>query len=298
MQNLESNKCEAVRRKKSGINWAQNRRLEFIDYRLCWTRHLTREDVRNFFGVSVAQVSQDLTEYEMVAPGNFVYDSDSKRYRATDSFQPIYASSSMQQHLDDLLRAVIQPGACARDYAAGESPVAVAPLPARKLDADVAGLVLMSIRSLHSLQITYRCLDNPEGIKLEVTPHAIIQDGTRWLARCWCATRAEFDSYDLTRIVRAELLGPDLDRSGLDRAWERMVKVIITPNPELTSAERQLIEDDYGMVGGELQIECRRALLSSMLRQLNLLGAQCGSGSEVTSLSVKNWEVIQPLLLP
>ncbi|MEW9878005.1 WYL domain-containing protein [Pseudomonas putida] len=298
MHNLESSLCEAVGYKDPGINWAQERRLEFIDYRLRWNQRITRRDIREFFGVTAAQASRDLAEYEALAPENLACEPDGKLYRATDSFLPIYASSSMQQHLDDLLRAVIQPGAHARDYAAGESPIAVAPLPARKLDADVTGLVLMSIRSLHSLQITYRCLDNPEGIKLEVTPHAIIQDGTRWLARCWCGTRAEFDSYDLTRIVRAELLGPDLDRSGLDRAWERMVKVIITPNPELTSAQRQLIEDDYGMVGGELQLECRRALLTSMLRQLSLLGAQCGSGSEVTSLSVKNWEVIQPLLLP
>ena len=298
MQNLESNKCEAVGRKKSGINWAQNRRLEFIDYRLCWTRHLTREDVRNFFGVSAAQVSQDLTEYEVIAPGNFVYDSESKRYRATDSFQPIYASSSTQQHLDDLLRAVVQPDVRARSYLAGQSPVEVAPLPTRKLDAEVVGLVLRSIRSYQSIKVTYRSLDNPEGDEIEVTPHSLTQGGTRWLVRCWCCTRGNFETYDLSRIVRAEHLRPDLDRSGLDKAWERMVSVVFIPHPELTAAQRRLIEDDYGMVDGEMQLKCRRALLSSMLRQLNLHGERCSPSSEFPTLLVKNWEQVQPLLLP
>ncbi|MGM3216543.1 WYL domain-containing protein [Pseudomonas sp. PhalM4] len=271
--------------------------MEFIDYRLCWNRHITRKNICDFFGVSLDRASRDLTEYEKLAPANFSYDLTTKQYRATDSFQAIFANSSTQQHLDNLVRAVIQPERCTQSYFAGHSAVAVAPLPKRKVNSEVIGVVLGSIRSYQSLQITYRCLDNPDGVELEVTPHAVIQDGNRWLARCWCSTRGEFESFDLSRIVRAAVVGPDLDRGGLDRAWERMVKVIITPNPELTAAQRRLVEDDYGMVDRELQIECRRALLSSMLRQLNLLGGQCGLDDEPTLLAVKNWDQVRPLIV-
>lgn len=297
MHNLESNTCESVGHKDPGTNWAQERRLEFIDYRLRWNQRITRRDISDFFGVPVPQASRDLAEYQALAPKNLELEPDGKLYRATDLFQPIYASSSVQQHLEDLLQAVVQPGQFARSYTVGHSPVAVAPLPARKLDADVVGLVLKSIRSLQSLKVTYRCQKNPEGVELEVTPHAITQDGARWMVRCWCGSKSGFESYDLSRIVRAQLLGPDQDRSGLDRAWERVVKVILTPNPMLPSAQQRLVEDDYGMVDGELQLECRRALLSPMLRQLNLVGEQCGSGGEAAALSVKNWEMIEPLLL-
>lgn len=297
MQSLTSKETKTVADATRGIDWASERRLEFIDYRLCWNRHITRKNICDFFGVSHDRASRDLTEYEKLAPGNFSYDLATKQYRATDSFQAIFASSSTQQHLDDLVRVVVQPERSTQNYFAGHSAVVVAPLPTRKMNPEVIELILGAIRNYHSLQLTYRCLDNPDGVELEVTPHAVIQDGNRWLARCWCSTRGEFESFDLSRIVRAAVVGPDLDRGGLDRAWERMVKVTIISNPELPAAQRRLIEDDYGMADGELHLECRRALLSSMLRQLNLLGGRRSLQDEQAPLAVRNWEQIQPLIL-
>ena len=44
--------------------WGQERRLEFIDFRLYWEGRINRSDLIDFFGISVPQASLDLAKYQ------------------------------------------------------------------------------------------------------------------------------------------------------------------------------------------------------------------------------------------
>src|SRR5947208_1700764 len=89
---------------RSGARWGQERRLEFIDYRLRWDGHLNRSDLTGFFGISVPQASLDLSEYTKRAPDNLAYDASVRIYKSGPSFRPLFAATALSRYLDDLVQ--------------------------------------------------------------------------------------------------------------------------------------------------------------------------------------------------
>ena len=94
---------------RQGARWGQERRLEFIDYRLRWDGQINRSSLTDFFGISVPQASLDITEYAKLAESNLEYDTRARVYRATESFKAVFPSSAVERYLDDLLRVAVQP---------------------------------------------------------------------------------------------------------------------------------------------------------------------------------------------
>src|SRR5438105_12256825 len=87
--------------------WGQQRRLEFIDFRLWWDRRLNRSDLAEHFGISVPQASLDLARYLELAPANAAYDAREKAYFAGPDFKPLYSAESSDTYLDELLALAI-----------------------------------------------------------------------------------------------------------------------------------------------------------------------------------------------
>src|SRR3712207_1598721 len=83
--------------------WGQEQRLEFIDFRLYWERRINRVDLMDHFGVSTAQASLDLRQYQGLAPSNLRYDTRSKIYLATDEFKPLFVQQAAESYLGELL---------------------------------------------------------------------------------------------------------------------------------------------------------------------------------------------------
>ncbi|MFT5545607.1 MAG: hypothetical protein ACI8YD_001287, partial [Rheinheimera aquimaris] len=83
--------------------WGQERRLEFIDFRLQWEGRVNRSDLTDFFRISIPQASLDFSVYQELAPGNMIYDRTQKTYVATESFKAIMVNPSPYQYLNELL---------------------------------------------------------------------------------------------------------------------------------------------------------------------------------------------------
>jgi hypothetical protein len=71
-----------------GLSWGLERRLQFIDFRLRWEGRLNRNDLAEHFGLSIPQVSLDISRYTELAPGNLTYDRSSKTYVTGADFEP------------------------------------------------------------------------------------------------------------------------------------------------------------------------------------------------------------------
>lgn len=113
--------------------WGQERRLEFIDFRLQWDGRLNRGDLIAFFGISVPQASKDIARYSDLAPANLQYDASAKLYVATPAFKPMFPTSNPSRYLSDLLASeigVLQPEA---SFVGWRPPVAFVPTPGRAL---------------------------------------------------------------------------------------------------------------------------------------------------------------------
>ena len=279
-----------------GARWGQERRLEFIDYRLRWDGQINRSSITDFFGISVPQASLDLNEYAKLAPDNLQYDMRARVYRSTGLFKPVFAASSLECYLNDLLRIAVQPEIHFGSFLGWHSPVAAVPRLLRRLDTDVVSQILRAIRDSEAVQILYQSMSDPEGSERKLTPHSLVHDGYRWHTRAWCHKRKEFRDFLLSRIVQAQNAGPDEERTNCDTAWNTYIKVILLAHPGLNSAQRNLIETDYAMVDGEIHLECRQALLHYLLFQLNLTEAQSNQAPEALQLALKNKDEIYALL--
>ena len=104
--------------------WGQDRRLEFIDFRLFWEGRLNRSDLTTFFRISVPQASLDLAAYQEMAPGNMVYDRTQKTYVAAPTFQPVLTSSDSGHYLNELLWREIGTVAASDSFIGWAPPIA------------------------------------------------------------------------------------------------------------------------------------------------------------------------------
>src|SRR6266567_19876 len=138
--------------------WGQDRRLEFIDFRLQWEGRLNRADVTDFFGISVPQASLDLARYMELAPANIEYDRRGKAYHATSTFDPALTSSDAQSYLAQLL--AVSAGILSKDasFCGSLPPVGAFRPPSRQIKADVLKLALQAIRTSRVLHIEYQSL--------------------------------------------------------------------------------------------------------------------------------------------
>ncbi len=255
---------------QSGTRWGQDRRLEFIDYRLRWAGHLNRADLTSFFGISIPQASLDVAEYSRRAPKNLSYDRRTRMYVAAEHFAPLFTATNESRYLDDLLRAASESQPHEESFLGWHPPVAAMPKPTRHVSGQMVWQIVHAIRDCSALTVLYQSFSQPTAYNRTVTPHALANDGWRWHIRAYCHTRKEFRDFLISRILTIEGVQDDRDRAQEDQKWHKLVRLVLSPDPRLSEAQRKAIELDYGMTGGVCALECRQALLFYVLRQLRL----------------------------
>jgi len=85
------------------------------------------------------------------------------------------------------------------------------------------------------------------------------RDRFRWQARAR-ARDAEDGASMPERLSGATLLGPAEPPSNTDRDWNSWVALTTAHNPGLSPAQKKVIERDYGMRGGRVDLMVRKAL--------------------------------------
>lgn len=253
--------------------WGQERRLEFIDFRLYWEGRVNRSDLIDFFGVSMPQASLDLAKYQELAPRNAEYDRVAKTYVASQNFAPIIAAIDAHAYLDQVLGlqlGIVQPNSSFL----GTSPSACAVKdPSRSVDSSTLRTVLAAIKHRRMTEIEYQSMSAPEPSMRTISPHAIIFDGFRWHVRAFCHRRNDFLDFVFARILRIALGDSSHVDPSADAVWQHEVEVIIMPHPELPEGQKRAIELDYGMQEGRLVLKTREALLFYLLEHLRVLHA-------------------------
>ena len=251
------------------VKWSQERRLQFIDFRLQWGGRINRRDVTDFFKISVPQASADIARYAEVAPGNLEYDTSSRTYVATPAFAPHYESSGARQYLSQLLALERQILTSDQAFLAFRPPMASVPLPSRTVEPKTLALLLQSIAERAKLRIQYQSIARDEPQERFISPHAFGYDGVRWHVRAYCHLRGGFRDFVLGRILSPSApTASDVD-SSQDREWHTNVDLVLKPDDSLTPKQREGVEIDYGMKNGKVTVPCRQAMLFYALRTLN-----------------------------
>lgn len=266
------------------ISWGQERRLEFIDFRLRWEGRLNRSDLTEFFGISVPQASLDIAKYLELAPGRAHYDKSSRVYVADGMFSPLFAGNEPERYLSELLARKMGVVPQELSFLGWTPPLDIAPRPGRMIDAHTLKPILEAIRQHTSLAVVYQSMWDPEPVQRTIAPHALGHDGMRWHVRAYCYLRKKYLDFILGRITEVEP-GLEAGKTGEDDViWHRIVPLILAPHPALSESQQRAIARDFGMKDGTLAVQCRQAFLFYTLRNLRLLreGVEAPRDQQIT----------------
>ena len=125
-----------------------------------------------------------------------------------------------------------------------------------------------------------------------ICPHAFVHDGYRWHARALSVEHGQFRDYVLGRILSIDTPVPcDADSSD-DVEWQTQATLLITAHPKLDDRQKETIEHDHHMKGGELAIQMRLALAYYFIKR-NLLDLRAGEiEPNRAQLYLKNYDEV------
>lgn len=275
--------------------WSQERRLEFIDYRLRWDGHLNRSDLIEFFGISVPQASLDIARYTELAPNNIRYDASARTYLSGTNFTPLYNTDNPLRYLNDLLISASGLASEGSSFIGWAPPVGLTPIPARVVSAETLGRLLHAIRNRETVRVTYQSLTSDEPQARTLSPHALGFDGFRWHVRAFCHTRQSFRDFVIARMLSIRAGSASTASSQDDLAWQTPVTLVIGPHPGLPPAQRKVVELDYGMQNGEARLDCRQALLFYVLKHLGFEGCEAVT-PQAQQIILKNEDEVERYL--
>lgn len=275
--------------------WSQDRRLEFVDFRLRWDGRLNRSDLTDFFGISVPQASLDIARYTELAPNNLVYDRSSRVYVAGPDFQPLYSSSDAGRYLNELLSLAEGLDGNQRSFLAWAPPVATVPSPGRTFRIDVLIALLRAIREGSALRVQYQSMTRPHPTIRTITPHALAHDGFRWHARAYCHTRKQFRDFVIARMLEVTGFEPAASDPDDDKEWHTVVPLVLVAHPKLSESHKRAIELDFGMKDGQVEFQCRQAFLFYALRHLRL-DLDSPAKPEIQQIALKNRSTVEAFM--
>lgn len=248
--------------------WTQNRRFEFIEWKLFWEGGLNRSDLEAAFEISTPQASVDLRRYREIASDNIEYDGTGRTFRPTPDMKPSFLKVSADRLLLQL-RALLSGALPRREvWFRGLPRTDIAPDIVRHVDPDCLRRILDGIRTRQCVEVRYQSLANSRT-RL-IAPHALAYDGYRWHVRAWACDRDDFRDFVLTRIDKIKP-GPPADFDPADDLeWENFARLDLRPHPGLTDEQSLAIQRDYAMKGGKREIDVRLSMAYYFIMRMNL----------------------------
>lgn len=274
----------------SGLRWAVERRLRFIEFRLYWEGGINRGDIIGFFGVSVPQASKDLSQYQELAPGNMAYDKSEKRYFAADTFQPRFLTPEPDQYLSQLRQIAEKDKSVEETWVSSLPNVDCLPIPHRRIDPEVLRTVLSAVRNRGAIEIHYQSMNpnRPDPVWRGISPHALASDGFRWHVRAYCHIDRKFKDFLLSRCLDFRKAGKAKAAAKDDQMWNTIFTVQLMPNPELSKSQQDIIAFDYAMDNLVINIPIRKSFLYYFKKRLRLDIADRGERPEEAPVVIAN----------
>lgn len=252
--------------------FGQRQRLAFIECMLHWEGAINSSKIVDYFEVSRKTAKQDLNEYENISSNKLNYNASLKRFLTNDSFALTITSGQVNEYL-----SFVQPTNFElATFASQLSPLEVLHNHRNQIDPDVFKLVQQACKKGQILEVDYRSLSKPDKQGRMIKPHTIVFANHRWHVRALClaSTQQEkpFKDFVLSRIVGLPELVQE-DKNGLDFEdvdWLEYETVTIRPDKRLSKEQQFIVQQDFNMSKGKLDIKLRRAHIKYLINDLNI----------------------------
>ncbi|MEH6559985.1 MAG: WYL domain-containing protein, partial [Marinobacter sp.] len=249
------------------IRWDLLLRYRLIETVALWEGRLTTNHICHSFGIGRQQASKDINTYlRELAPGNLVYDRHLKGYVPSANYKPAVTRGHVSEY-QDLLARQQSLSSTFETLEVGLPDNTVVYGPNRVIAPETMRAVVTATRHGRQLRASYSSLSRPEAVEGILEPHTLVCTGNNWHLRAWCDSNREFRDFALSRFHAAPtaLRQKAKHTSQKDDDWNRRVTMTISPDHRLTEAQQKIIELDYGMHNGRLNVDARAALAPYVL---------------------------------
>ncbi|MCU8059065.1 WYL domain-containing protein [Shewanella sp. SM34] len=274
------------------INEQLKVRFKAIEYMAYWEGGVNASRLSRLFGINANLIGRVIKEYRERHPLNLVYDAKDaeKIYIPTEQFSPHYIplswssySGYMLSHSNEHIKQLYGLDTIADHIAQISNP-----------DPVIMRVLLKAIRQNRKISLLYRSRSNPAGLRREIAPHAISNDGIRWHCRAFCFKRNDYADFNIGRMNDLSFTDKSSKPQEDDVLWRRIVEIHIDANPCLSETERNLVFHDYGKKD-QFVIRTRAALVDYTI-QFYRLGRSVDAPPKAHPLIVKNIDQLTPYL--
>ena len=224
-----------------------------------WEGSISNARLRDLTGLHTVQVSRLIASYIEVNSEHFEHEPSAKRYRWKSD-----ATSSVS--LDEYLSIFVALQRQGKETATFIHEVRV---DLTEIPPQVYAVLSEACISSKAVEIGYRSMTNPKGLKRVIEPHSLIHVGRRWHVRAWCRLRERFSDFNLGRIRSALLLDePAQHTSVADDGWSSLVSIRIAPHRYLSTEQAEMIKAE--LLGGSVKwiVQARSCLASYVIQEL------------------------------
>ncbi len=279
------------------FRWELLLRYRFIETIALWEGRLTTRHLCDTFGIGRQQASKDINNYiREVGPGNLEYDKYLKGYKPTVDFSPRVTAGMADEYLhlmarNNELMNVFE------SLSLNVANVEVLSVPVRDVKPEVLRPIMQAARQRKRLEVDYVSINNPDREGRIIVPHTLVYTGLRWHVRAWCEKNAEYRDFVLSRFRDTPEIMDDSDH-GIDgdHEWNTLTTLRIVPDPRLGEEQQQVVEVDYGMINGALEVSTRGKLIPYALKLLNIDPHAMQEDPTAQQIVVENLEELTPWL--
>ena len=253
------------------FRWDLLLRYRFIETIALWEGRLTTRHLCDTFGIGRQQASKDINNYiREVAPGNLEYDKFLKGYKPTEAFSPQVTQGLADEYLH-LMARNNELSNMFESLALNVANVEVLSVPVRDVKPEVLRPIMQAARQQKRLEVDYVSINNPDREGRIIVPHTLVYTGLRWHVRAWCEKNQEYRDFVLSRFRDIPEIMEDSEHGAeQDEQWNNSITLRITADPRLSKEQREVVEVDYGMTDGALEITTRAKLVPYALKLLHI----------------------------
>jgi predicted DNA-binding transcriptional regulator YafY len=279
------------------FRWDLLLRYRFIETLALWEGRLTTRHLCDTFGIGRQQASKDINNYmREVGPGNLQYDKFLKGYKPSPAFEPRVTQGLADEYLhlmarNNELMNVFE------SLSLNLANVEVLSLPVRDVKPEVLRPIMQAARQGKRLDVDYVSLNHPDREGRIIVPHTLVFSGLRWHVRAWCEKNSEYRDFVLSRFRGIPEIMDDSEHGvEADTEWNTHVIVRIAPDPRLKLEQREVVEVDYGMENGVLEISTRARLVPYVMQLLHIEPNELAEDPTAQQIIVENRSDLAPWL--
>ncbi len=234
------------------------------------------------FGIAQAAATRDLSLYKQSRLENISFNGSTKTYMITPHFSPLFEHAA-----DRVLSALSQGFGDGVGLSGGALIQCDVPIILNQPSLPILAPVTRAINQKKAVRLRYYSYTSGMSER-EIVPFVLVNDGLRWHVRAFDRKSQEFRDFVFTRmeatlvienkpVEKHEVLSDDIQ-------WNRIVEMNLVPHP--AREHHEIIEHDYGMTDGVLQIKMRAASAGYFLRRWTV---DCSADHRINAEECRLW---------